>query len=258
MGIRDRPLNCLESIQGTADRQWTIQNVQIKADTLICESTFTEQYSKILLEGDPLPIPITSYSQQMQAVNPAFDSYSININRAFTRLRAVLFTFWGPAGNVTAGGDYPTIVAVNQKRMNHFHHPQYNSDDYNTYDTLEAQRQIGSKVWPQYPVRGLNEFYDRLRQVLNTLKTGVISMYSPGTYHSTEFIAGMDLEKAVNGTGDGAAFSGVSTRGGEQLTLMLNKIPDIGGTARRPTEIYLTMAYDAILNIRAEGCEVLM
>ena len=108
-------------------------------------------------------------------------------------------------------------------------------------------------------MRGLNEFYYRLRQVLNTTKSGAISIYSPSTYHSTEFIAALDLEKAVNGTGDGAAFSGVSTRGGEQLTLMLNKIPDVAGNGTlRPTKIYLTMAFDAILNIRAKGCEVLM
>jgi hypothetical protein len=206
------PLNCLESVKGTDDRQWTIQNVQIKADTVICESTFTEQYSQLLLEGTPLPIPITSYSQQMQAVNPNFDSYSINVNRAFTRLRTVMWTFFGTALDKTAVADYPAIQATAQKRMNHFHHPQYTSNNFNQFDTLEAQLQIGSKVWPQYPVRGLNEFYYRLRQVLNTTKSGAISIYSPSTYHATEFIAALDLEKAVNGTGDGAAFSGVSTR----------------------------------------------
>jgi hypothetical protein len=35
---------------------------------------------------------------------------------------------------------------------------------------------------------------------------------------------------------------------------MLNKIPDVVGDASlRPTEIYLTMAFDAILNISCRG-----
>jgi hypothetical protein len=60
----------------------------------------------------------------------------------FVRL---LWSFFGNALNKTAVGDYPAIAAAAQKRMNHFHHPQYTSDDFNQFDTLEAQLQIGSK-----------------------------------------------------------------------------------------------------------------
>jgi hypothetical protein len=254
------PLNCMESVQGNAGRVWQIENVQMKVDTVYCDAAFCDQYSQLLLQGSPLPIPIQSYSVQMQSVNQTFDAWSINVNRAFSRLRAVLFTFFGTAvvvNNPTTRT--PAVVPANQKRMNHFHHPMCGTDNWDQYDTLEFQMQIGSKTYPQYPVRGLNEAFYRLRQVLGQCTVGQLNIYGTNSYNHTEFIAALDLEKAVSGSGDGAAYSGVSTRGGEQLTLMLKNIPDIAGDgSQRPSEVYLVMLFDALVNVRAEGVEVLM
>ena len=118
--------------------------------------------------------------------------------------------------------------------------------------------QIGSKTYPQYPVRGLNEAFYRLREVLGHCMSGTVSIFGPNTYNHTEFIGALDLEKAVNGAGDGAAYSGPSTRGGEQLTLNLKNIPDVAGNgAGRASEVYLIMLYDSLVNVRAEGVEVM-
>ena len=81
------------------------------------------------------------------------------------------------------------------------------------------------------------------------------------------FIAAINLERAVNGAGEGASFSGESTIGGEMITLNVKNIPLLpavvppaGGAAviPTPTAIYVTCFYDSIMNIRSEGVEVLL
>ena len=59
-------------------------------------------------------------------------------------------------------------MAANQKRVNHFHRPIRGSEDWNTYDNMERQMQIGFETYPQYPVSGLSEAFFRLREVLGT------------------------------------------------------------------------------------------
>ena len=68
----------------------------------------------------------------------------------------------------------------------------------------------------------------------------------------------MSRRKAAIGPGAGAAFTGVSTKGGEQLLLDFKDFPrQGGGSGALPDRIYVTCHYDAILNVRAEGCEML-
>ena len=78
-------------------------------------------------------------------------------------------------------------------------------------------------------------------------------------YHHTSFIAAINLERAVNGAGKGASFSGKSTIGGEMITLNIKSIPDTAGDgSKMPTAIYVTCFYDSIMNVRSEGVDVLL
>ena len=78
-------------------------------------------------------------------------------------------------------------------------------------------------------------------------------------YRHTSFIAAINLERAVNGAGAGASFSGESTIGGEMITLNVKSIPDVPGDgSKMPTAIYVTCFYDSIMNIRSEGVEALL
>ena len=77
-----------------ATATWQIQDVQLKADCLYTTTEFSDQYAQMLLENVPIPIPLQSCAVQMQTVPAGADSFSININRAFTRLKAIFFTFY--------------------------------------------------------------------------------------------------------------------------------------------------------------------
>ena len=87
-------------------RAWEINNVQLKCDAVYCTSEFTDQYSQMLLENTPLPVPFSSYAVQMQSIPVNGNTFSVNINRAFTRLRSIWFTFYGAA---TATGEIPAL-----------------------------------------------------------------------------------------------------------------------------------------------------
>ena len=189
-------LNLMDPITTANPRIWQIKDAQLKCDAVYCASEFTGQYSQMLLETAPLPVPFSSYAVQMQSIPAATTSVSVNINRAFTRLRSIWFTFVGPAADLAI--DYsaqnkvsvlqsirsPVIVGVNQKEVNHLHRPMQISNGYNQFDTMEFQIQIGSRTYPQYPVRSLAEASYHLHKTLGMTMSGVASI-GPTEYHHT-------------------------------------------------------------------------
>ena len=133
------------------------------------------------------------------------------------------------------------------------------------FDTMEFQVQIGSRTYPQYPVRSLSEAAYHLHKTLGMTMSGTASI-GPTEYRNSALIAAINLERAVHGAGEGASFSGESTIGGEMITLNVKNIPllpavPVPGAANvvpTPTAIYITCFYDSIMNVRSEGVEVLL
>jgi hypothetical protein len=257
-------------------RSWQLENAQLKCDAVYCTSEFTDQYSQMLLENTPLPVPFSTYAVQMQTIAGTASAFSVNINRAFTRLRSIWFTFMGPPKVQTLESQMeiktslintyrqPPIDIVNQKEVNLFHHPMQGNKDLD-FDTMEYQIQIGSRTYPQYPIRSVAEAAYHLHKTLGMTMSGTTSIGAT-EYRNTSFIAAISLERAVNGAGEGASFSGESTIGGEMITLNIKNMPLLpavplagGGNAiPTPTAIYITCFYDSIMNIRSEGVEVLL
>ena len=123
-------------------------------------------------------------------------------------------------------------------------------------DTMEFQMQVGTEVMPQYPIRSLAEFYYHLEKSMNTFASIDGMSISEQEYRSNKFIIGMDTEKAAVGPGGGAAFSGLSTRGGETLRLEIKHI-NAPSANEAPNKIYVTLHHDVLVNIRLEGVEIL-
>ena len=69
--------------------------------------------------------------------------------------------------------------------------------------------QIGSKLIPEYPVKGVAESLSQLRKTVG----GSFQMYGRW-YRTSKYIIGLDLEKV-----SGAGFTGMSTKAGDLLTL---------------------------------------
>jgi len=234
---------------------FTLSDVQLKADTCTVSQDLVERYNQHLLSGKPLPIPFSSFITQMQALTGQA-SFNVQVARAFSRLKSVWFNFYRTpvreAGNILSG---PATSSLGVSNYFYYTPPGGSAIAPAALtvanDTLQWQLLIGSKTWPTYPVRGVAETAYRLRCAIDEAQHGDTDI-SFKDYVSTKFIAAMDVEKAATGPGAGASFTGVSTRGGEQLLLDIKNWPGLV-----PQRIYVTCHYDCILNLRAEGVEML-
>ena len=90
------------------------------------------------------------------------------------------------------------------KQANHFYHPIENSasDQYGIADEHQFQAQIGSQLYPEYPVNSLSESLSQLRKTVGH----PFQMFGRW-YRTTKYMIGIDLERVP-----GAGFTGVPTK----------------------------------------------
>ena len=110
--------------------------------------------------------------------------------------------------------------------------------------------QVGSKLIPEYPVRDSTEAFYQLRTIVGH----PINVFSRW-YHTINYIIGLDLESFA-----GAGFTGMNTKAGDLLTIEFRNCihsasdPDINSV---PGRVYCAFHYNAVLNIRDSGVELL-
>ena len=101
----------------------------------------------------------------------------------------------------------------------------------------------------------LAEAFYRLRLALGKVSGDETMTITGQQFRNYRFILAIDTEKAATGLGGGVSFSGISTRGGELLTADFKGVGANAGEA--PTQSYVHLHYDALVNLRIDGCEVL-
>ena len=240
------------SRENTCSANWGISDIQCKMDLLTLDSSLQNEYASHLLSGKSLPINFSSYNHSSQSTNGDKD-FSAHIHRALTRLKSVyitLFNNWAGTGVGPAEVKRP----ANRKVCNDFYHPA----SINAMEDLEQAQhsvwlQVGSKLYPEYPIRDSTEAYYQLSQTVKT----PMHIYSRW-YHTCKYIVGMDMEKIRL-----AGFTGLNTKAGDMLTVNFRGCyayaPD--GTTMNtfsiPTRVFCALHYDAVLTIRDSGAELL-
>ena len=109
--------------------------------------------------------------------------------------------------------------------------------------------------YPEYQISSLSEAFYRLRLALGKVTGDETLSITCGQFRNYRHIIAIDVEKTAVALGGGASFSGVSTRGGELLTADFKNYGTT--TAQAPTQTYVHLHYDALINIRVDGCEIL-
>ena len=135
------------------------------------------------------------------------------------------------------------------RQANHFYHPIENSasDQYGVADEHSFQVQIGSEMVPELAVNSLAESLSQLRKTVGH----PFHMFGRW-YRTTKYIIGLDLEKV-----SGAGFTGISTKSWDLMTLGFRGC-DLDGTPNSiPQRVFCALNYDAVLNIRDSGVELL-
>ena len=228
---------------------WMISQVQLKCDLVTLDNALENEYSEHLMRGNSLPINYDTYISQMQTISDY--TYSCNITRSLTRLKSVFVNFdWEGAGE-PGPGMLPASGAEFRKTFNDFYHP---SGDYLIQlqdKEIEFQIQIGSKLYPEYPIRSVQEAFTQLAKCLGVNNSAFhgIDMIAQ-EYRSHKFIIGIDTEKILE-----AGFTGINTKAGD---LMVIKVKQNSGItqANLCNKMYITLHSDQILNIRDSGVEV--
>ena len=145
---------------------WEIQQFQVKCDVCTLDNALDNEYAQHLLSGKSLPINFSTYVTQLQAIT-SNSSVSINVQRAFTRLKSAFIS----------------LVNTNQlatgvrKEFNFFYNPSFLAT--NAYDStkdVQFQLQIGSKLFPEYPIWSTQEAFYQFRKCLGVHATSFHSI----------------------------------------------------------------------------------
>ena len=234
-----------EAVQGAQSdigksEDFLIDNVQLKCDLVQLDNSLDNEYAQHLLSGKSLPINFSTFTCSSQVIT-SLDT-SVNVQRSFTRLKSVFVSLY----------KQDAVQHPNRKEVNYFWHPM-GSAAYNQYKELEFQMQIGSKLFPEYPIRSLAEAFYQLRKSLGINSTNAQMNMVQRYYRDHKFVISLDTEKMT-----GASFTGYNTKAGDLLTLkMKGANGSIALDATDTHKLFYMLQYDAILQVNDTGVNVL-
>jgi hypothetical protein len=239
----------LEAVYGTGTGQlvgslsanFTISDVQLKCDLVELDNTLDNEYTQYLMQGKSLPIHFTALSHGSQIFTKI--KTDVKVSRSLTRLKSVFLSMIA----------LPTTRACAKGVPNDFWHPMA-AGDYNYANELQLQIQIGSKLYPEYPIRSLAEAFYQLRKTLGLHFGNEAMAIQPRYYRKDSFIASVDLEKVL-----ASSFTGLNTMDGQMLTIRMasSNASTIPLPPSTTCSLYYTLVYDSILNVNLSGIEVL-
>ena len=234
---------------GNTSLLWQIMNVQVKCDVVTLDNQLDNSYAEHLLSGKPLPINYQTYVSQKQSIlsgNNGSQKVRLNVTRALTRLKNVFITLDQPATGTSA---------VKYKDWNSFYSPMefYTGDPINSWaadgEIADFQVQIGSKLFPEYPIRSHAEAYYQLRKTLGKHDQHNSFDITQHEYRCRKFIMGIDMEKVLE-----AGYTGINTRAGDLMNIRFDHAtPDADKWAQ---SLHIVLTSDQILEVRDSGVQV--
>ena len=240
--------------QANCSTNWSINNVQVKVDVCTLDNALDNSYAQHLLSGKSLPISYNTFVSQMQTI-VGQDAPLINVSRALTRLKSVFITLSKDFTGTSSANRYKMY---GRKNWNDFFSPMFRdscnrtSVNHISDGEFEFQLQIGSKLFPEYPIRSHNEAYYQLKKTLGVQASAVHNFdISPLEYRDNKFILGTDCEKVLD-----AGFTGINTRAGDLMSVKFKYNSKGTNNERLADRIHIVLHSDQILEIRDSGCPI--
>ena len=229
---------------------WIIQNVQVKCDICKMDNQLENEFAQRFLSGQTIPINYSTFITNLQVLQG--QTPSVNITRALSRLKSAFLALTGKPTGTTNSNDLLNKYSYAFLRdWNDFYHPMAGSATYNSGKELEIQLQSGSKLMPLYPMRSLAESYTQLRKCMGIHHSNFHSIdIDMSEYRTHKFIAAIDCETVL-----GASFSGLNIKNGSLLTVKFKNSSSVA--AEYPTQVYVILHSDNILNLSDTGVQVL-
>ena len=161
--------------------------------------------------------------------------FQATVVRALSRIAAVFVTFQGRA-------------AANASILR-FHNP---SEVVARERTLEWSVQIGSKQWPEMaPCRSLASTMSLLKQCLGTYDQNIAcTSITPANYLTNRYVIGVPTS-----TIPGQVFSGISTRSGDLLSVLVKSMGV--DAAEHAQKLHISLVAEVILELKESGSVLL-
>ena len=234
---------------------WQIENAEVKVDLITLDNGLDNTYAQHLSSGKSLPINYNTFVSQMQTISKE-PKPSVNVTRALTRLKSVF---------VTLDKDLSADTKANRpglKTWNMFWSPMSPENDdgtsaqnhtlarFNSDGEFNFSIQIGSKLFPEYPIRSHSEAHYQLKKTLGVQSSHVHSFdINSKQYRDYKMVLGIDTEKVLD-----AGWTGLNTRSGDLMRIAFEyrKAED----TRYGDRMHIVLHSDQIVEIRDTGVVV--
>jgi len=214
----------------TYSQEWSWSNCQLHADVLRVDDEMMQSYSKFILSGRHLLIPLKTTSVVQMAVSGP--DYELAVPRQFARLNAVWVTF-----------NRSTSWTGTLKDGNMLYFPSASQN------SVEASCQVGDKKFPEHTYRSLSQFIYRYQKATGLDKSAAhCATVTRQSFAASGWICCFDLETVPQ-----ANHSGLNTSAGS-IVLSFKHVGT--SAADYPTQAVITLFYDAIAEIGDAGVTV--
>jgi hypothetical protein len=232
---------------------WQIENPEIKVDMISLDNALDNTYARHLLEGKSLPINYNTFVSQIQSITGP--KPSVNVARALTRLKSIFVTL-----DKDTGAGY-NLARPGLKSWNRFWSPMSPNNDadadpnveYPVFDSrgeFKFSVQIGSKIYPEYPIRSHSEAFSQLKKTLGIQSSNVHSFdISAKEYRDYKMILATDCEKVLD-----AGWTGLNTRAGDLMRVTFEY--NTAEAARLADRMHIVLHSDQIVEIRDTGVQI--
>lgn len=230
---------------------WRIENVEVKCDLITLDNALDNSYAEHLLSGKSLPINYNTFVSQMQTIKDL--KPNVSVSRALTRLKAVFVTLDkdGEETLYTPGNKSWRLFYSPMSPENRFlSSPDHGAGSFKhtPLGEFSFQLQIGSKLYPEYPIRSHSEAFYQLKKTLGVQSSDVHSFdINARQYRDARFILGIDTEKVLD-----AGWTGLNTRSGDLMSVKFEFLE----ATRIADRMHIVLHSDQIVEIRDGGVQV--
>lgn len=177
-------LAAIHTLDGAAQSQaYHLEDIRCEVDLISIDSELMERYSRNLQEGGSLMLHTKLWNVTQVFVAGNSGDFEVTLSKALSRLATMFVNF---SQELTEGEQQTGEMYSNTFKC----YPQ-------AYEILESFATIGSKRYPEFPVKGITSHFFKLTQALGIAKSIAHSVNTDvDSYADDSFVLGIDFENA--------------------------------------------------------------
>ena len=216
-------------------RQFQLSQCELQYSTVRLDSSLEAGFSSMMLSGRALQLNLRTLFSQQAIIPAGATEFQASVVRALSRIASVFVTFQGRDAQTNSILRFhnPSAIAGHER-------------------TLEWAVQIGSKQWPEMSTcKSTASTMSLLKQALGIYDQNIACTSINATnYHSSRYVIGVPTS-----TIPGQVFSGMSTRSGDLLSVL---IKSMGVDANQQAQkMHITLLAEVILELKESGTVLL-